>query len=235
MVSRLWQRVTALLAAVTSWRFFKPAAFVACFAPGAWLGYRAWRFFLAGDFLALGPDPAKTLEHETGLTALAILFITLSITPLRRIAKVNRLQAVRRMLGLWSFTYAFVHLSMWLVLDQLCYSVATCDFAMIKADILKRRFILMGMLAFTLMVPLALTSTAGWVRRLKKNWQRLHRLVYGAAAAAVIHFVWIQKSDIRVPLRYAVLFAVLMAARVAFAWQRRTARGGSGSARGGAV
>lgn len=224
MWPRLWQRLTALLAAVASWRFFKPAVFVACLAPGAWLGYRAWRFFLAGDFLALGPDPAKTLEHETGLTALAILFITLSVTPLRRIAKVNRLQAVRRMLGLWSFTYALVHLSMWLVFDQLCYSLATCDFATIKADIVKRRFILAGMTAFTLMLPLALTSTSGWARRLKKNWQRLHRLVYGAAAAAVVHFTWIQKSDIRVPLRYAVLFVTLMAIRVYFARRRRAVR-----------
>ena len=221
MASRLWQRVTALLAAVASWRFFKPAVFVACLVPGAWLGERARHFFLGGDFLALGPDPAKTLEHETGLTALALLFITLSITPLRRITRVNRLQSVRRMLGLWSFTYALVHLSMWLVFDQLCYSVATCDFANIKADILKRRFILAGMTAFALMVPLALTSTAGWVRRLKKNWQRLHRLVYGAAVAAVVHFIWIQKSDIRVPVRYAVLLVLLMGLRVFYVWRRR--------------
>ena len=171
--------------------------------------------------LALGPDPAKTLQHSTGEYSLIILFVTLSVTPVRRLTGLNRLQSLRRMLGLWSFTYAVLHLSMYLVLDQLCYSWATCEFRAIKEDILKRRFIFAGMLAFGLMIPLAITSTAGWVRRLKKNWQRLHRVIYVAAASAVVHYVWIQKSDIRVPIRYAVVLAILLGIRVIFAVRRR--------------
>ncbi len=221
MLSRLRQGVTALLSAAAAWRLFKPAVFLACLAPGVWLGVRAWRFFRGGDFLALGPDPAKTLLHETGENALVILFITLSVTPVRRLFQVNRLQAVRRMLGVWAFTYALSHVSVYLVFDQLCYSVATCEFNAIKEDILKRRFIFAGMTAFSILLPLAITSTSGWVRRLKKNWQRLHRLVYVAAGAAVVHYTWIQKSDIRVPLRYAAVLLLLLGIRVVFAWQKR--------------
>jgi sulfoxide reductase heme-binding subunit YedZ len=202
-------------------RLFKPAVFLACLAPGLWLGIRAWRFFVGGDFLALGPDATKTLQHETGEAALVILFVTLSITPLRRLTGWNLLQSARRMLGVWAFTYSVLHLGTYLVLDQLCYSTATCQFRAIKEDILKRRFIFVGMAAFAILLPLAITSTAGWVRRLKKNWQRLHRLVYLAAALAVVHYVWIQKSDIRVPLRYGAVLAVLLAVRVWFAWRKR--------------
>ncbi len=125
------------------------------------------------------------------------------------------------MLGVWAFTYACLHVAMYLVLDQLCYSLSTCEFRAIKEDILKRRFIFAGMTAFACLVPLAVTSTSGWVRRLKKNWQRLHRLAYVAAAAAVVHYVWIQKSDIRVPLRYAAVLLVLLGVRVYFARRRR--------------
>lgn len=185
-----------------------------------WLGIRTFRFFVGGDFLALGPDATKTLQHETGEAALVLLFVTLAITPLRRITGWNVLQSARRMLGVWAFTYSCIHLGTYLVLDQLCYSVSTCEFRAIKDDILKRRFILAGVLAFVIMLPLAITSTSGWVRRLKKNWQRLHRLVYVAAAAAVVHYIWIQKSDIRVPLRYAALLGLLLGLRAVFAWQR---------------
>ncbi len=197
--------------------------FLACLAPGLWLGVRAWRFFVGHDFMALGPDAAKTMLHETGENALVILFLTLSVTPIRRLFQINRVQTVRRMLGVWAFTYALLHLSTYLVFDQLCYSIATCEFEAIKDDILKRRFIFAGMFAFSILLPLAITSTSGWVRRLKKNWQRLHRLVYLAAAAAVVHYTWIQKSDIRVPLRYAALLALLLGLRVFFAWRRRRA------------
>jgi sulfoxide reductase heme-binding subunit YedZ len=195
--------------------------FLACLAPGAWLGVRTWRFFVSGDFLALGPDPTKTLEHETGEAALVLLFITLAMTPVRRLTGVNRVQGVRRMLGVWTFVYASTHLTAYLVFDQLCYSIATCEFRAIKEDVLKRRFIFAGMTAFVILLPLAITSTSGWVRRLKKNWQRLHRLIYLAATAAVVHYIWIQKSDIRVPLRYAALLVLLLGIRAYFAWKRR--------------
>lgn len=221
MATRLRERLAALVAAAVGWRFFKPVVFVACLSPAIWLGYRAWRFFLGGDVTALGVDPSATLEHETGKTALIILLITLSVTPLRRLLGVNRLQIVRRMLGVWSFTYAALHVSIYLVVDQLCYSPQTCEFSAIWQDVLKRRFIFAGATAFVILSSLAITSTTGWQRRLRKNWQRLHRLVYVAAVAAIVHFVWIQKSDIREPLRWGFFLAVLLGLRVVFAIQKR--------------
>jgi sulfoxide reductase heme-binding subunit YedZ len=221
-----WRRLTTALAAVVNWRFFKPAVFLACAIPLITLGYRFWRFLGAGDEMALGVDPNKTLMHETGEAALAILLLTLSVTPVRRIFKVNKLHNVRRMLGLWSFAYAVVHLSMYLVFDQLCYSLATCDFAATWQDILKRRFIFVGQFAFLILFVLAVTSTTGWMRRLKKNWTRLHRLVYVAAAAGVVHFLWIQKSDFSEPVNWAIWLAVLLGIRVFYAvrGRQRTAR-----------
>jgi methionine sulfoxide reductase heme-binding subunit len=221
MIARLRQHLAAVVAALAHWRYFKPAVFLACLAPGVWLGYYAWRFFVLGDFMALGVDPSITLLHETGKTALAILLITLSITPLRRLLSVNRLQAVRRMLGVWAFTYAAIHVSLYLMLDQLCYSLATCEFNAIWEDVLKRRFIFVGALAFVILLSLAMTSTTGWMRRLGKNWQRLHRLVYVAAVAAIVHFIWIQKSDIREPLKWGLWLAVLLGLRIVFAVQKR--------------
>lgn len=221
MAARLWQHLTRLLAAIVNWRFFKPALFVACLVPAVVLGFDLWRVLTGRSADALGVDPTKTLLHETGETALFILLATLSITPLRRIFSLNRLQAVRRMLGVWSFVYALLHLSTYLVFDQLCYSAETCQFHAIWEDILKRRFIFAGQTAFAILLVLALTSTTGWMRRLRKNWQRLHRLVYVAAGAAIVHFIWIQKSDISVPLNWALWLAVVLGLRVAFAIQKR--------------
>ena len=221
MLARLWQHLTALLAALTNWRFFKPAVFVACLVPGVRLAIRLWQVLSGAAPDALGVDPTKTLLHETGETALFILLVTLAITPLRRLLKINRLQLVRRMLGVWSFTYALLHLSTYLVFDQLCYSVGTCQFQAIWEDILKRKFIFAGQTAFLILLMLAITSTTGWMRRLRKNWQRLHRLVYVAATAAVVHFIWIQKSDISEPLNWAFWLALLLGLRIVFAVQKR--------------
>ena len=221
MLARLWQHLTALLAAIVHWRFFKPAIFIACLVPGVVLAIRLWRVLSGQAPDALGVDPTKTLLHETGQTALFILLATLSITPLRRLLKINRLQAVRRMLGVWSFTYALLHLTTYLVFDQLCYSVSTCQFQAIWEDILKRRFIFVGQTAFVILLMLALTSTTGWMRRLGRNWQRLHRLVYVAAIAAIIHFIWIQKSDISEPLEWAFWLAILLGIRIVFSVQKR--------------
>jgi sulfoxide reductase heme-binding subunit YedZ len=220
-MGRLRSGIAAGLRAIATWRFFKPAAFLACLWPGAALGYRTWLLFSGRDPDALGADPAKQLLHETGETALAILFVTLSLTPLRRIFGVPRLQAVRRLVGVWSFVYALVHLSLYLVLDQLCYSPATCDLDGIVADLKERRFIFVGMLAFGLLLVLAVTSTNGWMRRLKRNWTRLHRLVYVAATAGVVHFIWIQKSDLSLPLTWAAVLAGLLGIRVFF-WSTRS-------------
>ena len=143
-------------------RLFKPAVFVAAAVPGVRLAYRVY----TGD---LGVDPLATLEHTSGRDALLLLFCALAVTPIRRLTGWNRVQSVRRMLGLWAFFYALVHVSFYLVFDQLCYSAATCQFNAIWEDILKRRFIFVGQTAFAILLVLALTSTKGWMRRLSKN------------------------------------------------------------------
>lgn len=221
---RAWDRLAAGLGVIVGWRFLKPAVFVVCAVPAAKLAYRLCQLFLWDQPDALGPDPAVTVIHETGRDALGLVLITLSVTPLRRIFKLNRLQASRRMLGVWAFTYAVLHLSSYLVFNQLCYSWATCDLKGIVADVVKRKFIFMGMFAWTILLALAITSTGGWVRRLKKNWQTLHRLVYVAAVAGVVHFAWGQKADIREPLKWGAFLAVLLAFRVYLSVQKRRAR-----------
>lgn len=214
MLARAWERLTALLRAIVHWRFFYAAVFLACMAPGLML---AWDIY-EGD---LGVEPVTTLLHETGEFALAILFVSLAVTPFRRIFKINRIQIVRRMLGVWAFFYALAHLSIYLVFDQLCYSLQTCEFNAIWEDILKRKFIFVGQLAFVCLLLLALTSTNGWMRRLGRNWNRLHKLVYVAAIAGVVHFIWIQKSDIEEPLNWAIWLAVLLGIRVFFALRKK--------------
>jgi sulfoxide reductase heme-binding subunit YedZ len=221
---RVWDRLSAGLGVVVGLRLFKPAVFVACAVPAAILAYRLCQLFLWEQPDALGPDPANAVIHETGRDALGLVLITLSVTPVRRLFKVNRLQSVRRMLGVWSFTYAVLHLSAYLVFNQLCYSWATCDIKGIVADVVKRKFIFMGMFAWTILLALAITSTGGWVRRLKRNWQTLHRLVYVAAIAGVVHFAWGQKADIREPLKWGAGLAVLLGFRVYLTVQKRRAR-----------
>lgn len=214
MLGRVWQAVSGALNRVASSRLFKPAVFLLAAVPAALLGWDAYR----GD---LGVDPIKTLLHETGEDALLMLFISLAVTPVRRLFKVNKLQLVRRMLGLWAFFYAVSHLSIYLVFDQLCYSLETCDFQTIWKDILLRKFIFIGQLAFALLLALALTSTKGWQRRLGRNWTRLHRAAYVAAVAGVVHFIWIQKSDITEPLKWAAVLAVLLGVRLIWAVRAR--------------
>ena len=155
---------------------------------------------------------------------MTILLTTLAVTPVRRIFKVNKIHSLRRMLGVWSFVYALLHLTTYLVFDQLCYSASTCDFDAIWQDILKRRFIFVGQLAFAILLLLAITSTTGWMRRLRKNWTRLHRLVYVAAVAGIVHFIWIQKSDLSEPLKWAAALAVLLGLRVYWAIRKLTAQ-----------
>ena len=178
---------------------------------------------------ALGIDPVKTLEHETGEDALGLLFITLAVTPVRRLFSINRVQTVRRMLGVWSFVYALVHVLVYLTTDRACISLATCQYGEIWTDLLKRKFIFVGMVAFTILLALAITSTGGWVRRLKKNWLRLHRLVYVAGVAGVVHYIWGQKSDISEPLKWAGYLVVLLGIRVYLS--RKKAQGARPKAR----
>ena len=218
------RRIGAALASIAGARLFKPVVFLACLYPGAELAWRLWRFIDGTDLNGLGVNPSETVLHETGITALTILLLTLTVTPIRRIFGVNRIQTIRRMLGVWSFVYAALHLTSYLVFDQLCYSMETCDVRAVWQDILKRRFIFVGQLAFAILLLLTITSTTGWQRRLRKNWQRLHRLVYVAAAAGVVHFIWIQKSDYSEPFRWGAWLLVLLGLRAGWAIAKRVSR-----------
>jgi len=173
-----------------------------------------WYFYL-GIADQLGADPQKTLERLLGLWALRFLILALGITPLRRLGGPNLIR-YRRALGLLAFYYAALHLTVYTVLDQ------GLDFAAIWADIVKRPYITVGMLAFTILVPLAITSNNSMIRRLGgAAWQRLHRLVYIATAAAAIHFLMLVKSWTFEPLFYATLVTVLLVFRLGVYLQKR--------------
>lgn len=166
----------------------------------------------------LGIDPVETLAIETGTAAITLLLCSLAVTPLRRLTGWNELIRFRRLLGLMAFFYAVLHVATYVVFDQ------EGSIALIAADVWEHPWVLFGMTAFLLLIPLALTSTKGWIRRLGgKRWNRLHRLVYPAAIAAVLHFLLAVKLDIRKPLLYIVILAVLLGARVV--WARQRARG----------
>lgn len=164
-----------------------------------------------------GPNPAEDIHLTTGIWALRFLLLTLAITPVRRLTGWNRPIQYRRMFGLMAFFYATLHLAGYIAFDRV--------FVMgeIAADIVKRPFIAAGMAAFLLMVPLAVTSTRGWIRRLGRRWQLLHRLVYLSALAACVHFIWKAKVPVGEPVYYAAILAVLLAVRLV--WRFRTARG----------
>jgi sulfoxide reductase heme-binding subunit YedZ len=157
----------------------------------------------------LGPNPVETITHTTGDWSLNFLLLSLVITPARKLLGRPELIRFRRMLGLFAFFYALLHVLTWAWLDRMFVPSEMLD------DISKRPYITMGTLAFVAMLPLALTSTAGWIRRLGgKRWRALHRLAYVSCAAAVVHYLWLVKSDKRVPLLYGAVFAVLMVARL---------------------
>jgi methionine sulfoxide reductase heme-binding subunit len=181
------------------------AVWIACLLPAANLLHRG----LTGRLTA---NPIEYLTLETGFWALALLMATLAITPLRRITGWNRIIRFRRIIGLCAFFYASVHLLIYITLDRFF------EFSEIGADILKRPYITVGFLAFLLLLPLAITSTRGWVRRLGRRWQLLHRLVYPAAALAVLHFYWKKssKADIAEPLIFAGILAALLLFRAAW-------------------
>jgi methionine sulfoxide reductase heme-binding subunit len=193
-------------------RLVKPAIFVLALVPAGLL--------LRGLFEGtLGVNPAETLQLETGIWALRFLLASLAVTPLRRLFGWNRLVQYRRMLGLFAFFYATLHLLTYFVLDRYL------DWVGVLEDVGKRPFITFGMLAFALMIPLAVTSTKGWIRRLGRRWQTLHRLVYFAALAACLHFIWKVKVVIGEPVYYAAILAALLAIRVVV--HLRKSRGGA--------
>jgi sulfoxide reductase heme-binding subunit YedZ len=190
-------------------KLLKPLVFVLALVPAGYLAYRTY----TND---LGVNPAETLQLETGGWALKILLATLAITPLRRLTGWNRIIQYRRMLGLFAFFYASLHVLAYIVLDKYF------AFGEMIADVAKRPFITAGFVAFVSMVPLAITSTKGWIRRLGRRWQSLHRLIYVSGIAAAVHFVWKVKVAIGEPVYYAIAVAVLLGFRVA--WQLKSAK-----------
>jgi len=183
-------------------RYLKPVMFLACLAPLATL---AWRGFHSG----LGANPIEFITHSTGDWTLIFLLVTLSITPLRKLTQQYWLVNFRRMLGLYAFFYGTLHLMTYVWLDKFF------DVHEMLKDIAKRRFITAGMTAFVLMIPLAVTSTKWAIRKLGgRRWQLLHRLIYFSAAAGVIHYIWLVKADLKKPLEYAAILAVLIAYRL---------------------
>jgi methionine sulfoxide reductase heme-binding subunit len=195
------------LKAVLTSRWSKAVVFVVCLVP---LGKLIWAALDDG----LGANPIEFITHKTGDWTLIFLVLTLSVTPARKLLEWAELIRFRRMLGLFAFFYGFLHFSTWIGLDQFF------NLAAMLHDVRKRPFITAGFTAFVLMAPLAITSTAGWIRRLGgKRWRALHRLVYISAVAGVIHYYWLVKSDVRKPLFYGMLVAVLLLLRIGF-WLR---------------
>jgi sulfoxide reductase heme-binding subunit YedZ len=192
-------------------RILKVIVFLLCLGPVAVLTWKAFHDLL-------GANPIDVITRTTGRWTLTFLLITLGITPLRRLTGMPWMIRFRRMVGLYAFFYGCLHLTTYLWLDKFF------DVHEMLNDILKRRFITAGMTAWLLMLPLALTSTTGWIRRLGgKRWQKLHRLIYFSAAAGVIHFIWLVKADLQKPLTYGAILAVLLAYR-ALMWATAKAK-----------
>lgn len=184
-----------------------------CLTPLAILSWQFWDVYRTGSD-ALGADPVAEIEHRLGIWALRFLLIVLAVTPLRQLTGQPVLIRFRRMLGLYAFAYASLHLAAYLVLDLRGY------WLQIFEEIVKRPYITVGFAAWLLLVPLAVTSTTGWIRRLGKRWASLHKLVYAIAVLAVLHFWWLVKSDIREPALYAGILAVLLGWRLWWRWRK---------------
>lgn len=179
--------------------------------PGLWVAAAGPLLYLVLSFATdrVDGDEVKFIQHVTGTTALVSLFITLTVTPLRRLTGVNEIVRVRRLIGLTAFWYALLHLLSYLVFDQ---ALSPRDIA---DDIAEHPWVLVGFAAFLMLLALAVTSTQGWVRRLGgRRWQRLHRLVYPAAVAGVLHYLWLVKKDVRDPVYFAAVLAVILFTRV---------------------
>lgn len=187
----------------------KVLVFVAGLAPAGWL---LWRFFTYD----LGAEPVETILHTTGDWGLRFLLITLAVTPLRLLTGWTLVMRLRRMLGLFAFFYATLHMLTYLALEQFF------AWGEILEDVLERPYITLGFLAWVLLVPLAVTSTNGMMRRLGRRWKQLHQSVYVIAAAAVIHYLLLVKADTREPIIYGLILVALLGVR---AWnQRRSPR-----------
>jgi len=184
-------------------RWFKPVVLLACLIPLALLGWKAYNH-------ALGSKPSEVITHATGDWTLRFLLITLAVTPIRKLTGQLWLIRYRRMFGLFAFFYGTLHFLTYVWLDKFF------DLHEMLHDIAKRKFITVGFTGFVLLIPLALTSTKGWIIRLGgKRWQALHRLIYFSAIAGVIHYWWLVKADIHLPLEYAAVLTMLLGYRIA--------------------
>jgi len=172
-----------------------------CLLPAVWTG---WQFYTD----QLGANPIEAISNASGQWTLRFLLFSLAMTPLRRYCGWGSAIRIRRMLGLYAFFYVCLHLLSYLWLDQFF------DWGEIGRDILKRPFITVGMLAFVLLLPLALTSSRAMIKRLGRNWKKLHRLAYLVPLLGVLHFWWLVKADVREPLIYALLLAILLLLRL---------------------
>ncbi len=191
--------------------FLRPVVHLLCLLPLLWLAVQ-------GTLGGLGANPIEAAVRFLGDWALRLLVVALAVTPLRKLAGLPELARYRRMAGLWAFAYASLHVSAYVVLDQFF------DWATIGHEIIKHKFITAGMAAYTLLVPLAVTSTEGMLRRLGgRRWRRLHRLVYLAGPLAALHYVWMVKADIRQPLVYAALLVAMLAYRAVSALRQKEA------------
>lgn len=182
-------------------RVLKPVLWVAGLAPLAW---QIWAF-VTGHLEA---EPVKGMEHFTGKTAIIILLVTLSVTPIRRITRWNGIIKVRRLIGLFAFFYALIHFLIFLTFDL------EWNFGQLAGEVVKRPWITVGFTALVFLSVLAITSPLYFVRKLGKKWTTLHRLIYPAAGLAVLHFIWSQKKDISTPLVYLGILAALLLARL---------------------
>ena len=182
-------------------RLYKPLIFLLCLVP---LGLMAWGLYSGG----YQPNPVEALLHATGDWTLRLLLITLAVTPIRRLTGWRRPVLWRRMLGLFSFFYAALHFTIWLVLDR------ELLWGQVLEDLVKRPFITVGFAAFVILLALAVTSNNWSMRRLGAGWKRLHRLAYLAALLGVLHYWWLVKADVREPLLYLAVFGLLMVLRL---------------------
>ena len=194
----------------TTARALKPFVFLLCLAPLLWL---TLQIFAVGE-LRLGPNPVEDIQDWLGIWGLRFILATLAMTPLAWVIGPLPIR-FRRMLGLFAFTYCGLHFLNYLVLDQ------TLDPGAIIEDIIERPFITIGVFGVLSMVPLAITSTRGWQRRLGRQWLTLHRIVYLTGIAACWHFYWQVKKDLTEPLIYCAILAVLLGVRLAKRHQRR--------------
>ncbi len=187
---------------------FKPFVFILLLLPAIHLGWGMWQD-------TLGANPLEAIIRGLGDWALRFLLLTLALSPLRRLTGWGQILRLRRMLGLYAYFYALLHLLSYLWFDQFF------DWIEIGYDIIERPFITIGMVSMLLLTPLAITSTNAMMRRLGKHWKRLHQLIYLIAILATIHFFWMVKLDISEPTFYAIVLAILLGERVIYSLRQR--------------